>query len=142
MAVVAFTVGSLGDILAVSEILIKIGTKLYDCTHTSEACRLLVSDLQILHRILHLCSKAIEPYQNTEHATYMKYLISQMEVDGRAFLAKVTKHHQSLASCRGIKEFVGRVAWAVAEDEEVERFRKRISRSQASLTTLLAALNP
>jgi hypothetical protein len=67
MSVVAFTAGSLGDILAATALIVKIVRTLHDSRDgdSSDECKALELELQSLYKILILSDFAIRRYKST-----------------------------------------------------------------------------
>jgi hypothetical protein len=142
MPIVAFTAGSLGDILATAGIIVKITRALHDSGISSAECRALRLELQSLHTTLILVDCAVKRYRGTELGQILANLIeaevSQCQEAMKPILDKINDYEHALV-LTSIRALWRKVVWAAAS--EAEMLRMKLSTHQGKLAMLLAALN-
>lgn len=145
MSVVAFTAGSLGDILATAGIIIQVTQALMQSSSSCKQYRDVIDELKSLHRVLLLANDATSNHHSD-------FPLSQSLVDSvktevrdchlmmRSFLDNIRRYRKPL-STTGIKGLWGQVWWAIWEQDELEGLRKSIASRVQRIHVLLSSFN-
>ncbi|KAI1127760.1 hypothetical protein F5Y10DRAFT_242054 [Nemania abortiva] len=144
---IAFTFGSLGDIIALSQIAIQLGRALAgNATGSSQQYKDLREELNVFTRVL---MQVIEAYQQHEVTPFLTSLdvITKTIVDDCGCLIQdvleklAPRYSQSLGesiSGRRIKGFVKTIEWSLRETERVEELREKLHRNSLLLGMLIS----
>ncbi|KAH8165437.1 hypothetical protein CIB48_g2818 [Xylaria polymorpha] len=140
---IAFTFGSLGDIITLSQIAIQLGRTLAgDVTGSSQQYKDLRDELSAFTRV-------IETYQQHEVTPLFTSLdaITKAIIDDCGCLMQdvleklVPRYGQSLGDARSkynIKGFVKKIEWSLRETERVEKLREKLHRNSQLLGMLIS----
>ena len=139
MSVVAFTFGSLGDILATAGLVANICQALYNQTDAS-----LRNELQSFHTLLLSTHDVVQHVEPTPQAQNFVAIVNQTIVrchlDMRVFLEKVDNIRKPLG-WTSIGDLWGRVWWAAQQPSEIGKLKEKLCNYRQTLIWLIGALN-
>ena len=145
MPLVAFTAGSLGDILATAGIVIQISQTLLQSSSSCKQYKDVIEELKALHRLLLLANDATSHHRSDLQLS--QSLIDSMKTEVRdchlmmqSFLDNIRRYRKPL-STTGIKGLWGQVWWAMWEQDELEGLRKSIATRVQRIHVLLSSIN-
>ncbi|KDR74028.1 hypothetical protein GALMADRAFT_598580 [Galerina marginata CBS 339.88] len=140
--VFAFTVGSLGDILATAGLAGQIAKTLYDSASVNAECRALVLELKSLQKTLILTHHALHQYLASPIgealAGFIEPEVAQAHLLLQGYLDKVNACRKALLSTT-IASLWRKVAWTASS--ETLALNEKLRHHEGKLTMLLVALN-
>lgn len=145
MSVVAFTAGSLGDILATAGIIIQVTQALMQSSSSCKQYRDVIDELKALHRVLLLANDATSNHHSDLPLSQslvdsVKTEVRDCHLMMRSFLDNIRRYRKPL-STTGIKGLWGQVWWAIWEQDELEGLRKSIASRVQRIHVLLSSFN-
>ena len=145
MSVVAFTAGSLGDILATAGIIIQVTGALMQSSSSCKQYRDVIDELKSLHRVLLLANDAISNHHpdlplSQSLVDSVKTEICDCHLMMRSFLDNIRRYRKPLNTTE-IKGLWGLVWWAIWEQDELEALRKSIASRVQRIHVLLSSFN-
>jgi hypothetical protein len=144
MPVVAFTAGSLGDILATAGLCVAIARALYDSQDSSNEYKKVMSELGAFHAALISLRDVVDKHKPTLSSQTLVTNVFR-EVDRchstmHKFLDGVEGFRMPLHST-GIRGAWRKVWWAACEGAELASLRTDLSTHRGNLAILMNALN-
>ncbi|KDR72524.1 hypothetical protein GALMADRAFT_228816 [Galerina marginata CBS 339.88] len=142
MQVLAFTAGSLGDILATAGLAAQVVKVLYDNRNLAKECETLAIELQSLQSVLIMVEFALQRYGSTPLGEPLVHFIrpevAQCHLSLKAFSDKVVTCQQSL-SLTTMGSLWRKVIWAASD--EAASLSAKLSNHRLKLVTLLITIN-
>ncbi|KDR84462.1 hypothetical protein GALMADRAFT_714501 [Galerina marginata CBS 339.88] len=142
MSVVAFTAGSLGDILATAGLAAQVVKVLYDNKSLSKECDILAIELRSLQSTLIMVEFALQRYGSTPLgeplAHFAKPEVAQCYLALKVFEERIVACQQAL-SLTGIASLWRKIVWAVSDETAV--LSAKLGHHRVKLVTLLMVLN-
>lgn len=149
MAVVAFSFGAFGDILAVIELGVSLTRILVESTDSSHEYQMLISELKgFTHALDAIRDQFLSPSLVSSTRNALTYSISLCHNILLEMQKRLTGYAGSLQSSIGIWSFSGAytrirkaVGWTLFAKEELVEYRRRLSEQLTSINTVLEVSN-
>ena len=140
--VVAFTAGSLGDILAVAGLAARVAKVFYDNRHVTQECESIASEMKHLQQVLILADSAWKQYETTPLGIPLLHFIRPEIVECRNILQKCLDDlvaNKNVMASAGARSLWTRFVWVATNQSTA--LRERLSKHRMNLTFQLLCLS-